>query len=77
MSYYDFRDYAGIDNSMDRYEYQMYSRRRSPFLNFFTGGLYSNIRFNMADRNRDGRLDYFEFASSHPYSRYSSYPGYY
>lgn len=73
MSYSLFRDFAGIDNSMDRYEYQIYSRMKHPFLNFITGGYYSDLRFDMADLNGDGRLSYFEFALNHPFSGYPRY----
>lgn len=76
MSYHNFRNISGIDNAIDRNEYQAYHQMTHPYTNPYTNARHANEEFGLIDRNRNGRIDYHEFADAqHRKSGY--YPGNY
>ncbi|CAF0936794.1 unnamed protein product [Brachionus calyciflorus] len=61
---------------MNRFEYNLYSLVRHPFLNLITGGAYANYQFLRHDRNMNGYIDYYELNPlTSPYG--PIYPGNY
>ena len=60
MSFPMFSNIAGFDNLIDRHEFSNYYQMTHPF----SGPGAAHEAFNLIDRNRDGRIDYFEFRDS-------------
>lgn len=63
MSYNLFRNISGMDNLIDRGEYGAYYQSNHPFTHPYINSINASREFTYADRNRDNRLDYFEFAA--------------
>ena len=61
MSYNKFRYISGIDNMIDRNEYNHYYQQRNPFSHPGSNFINSQREFSLMDRNGDGRIDYHEF----------------
>ena len=74
MSYHNFRNISGIDNSIDRNEYQAYYGMTHPFSSPFSRGRDANEQFNLFDRNRNCRVEYHEFADAQQRQSFY-YPG--
>ena len=86
MSYYNFRNIAGMDHLIDRNEYAAYKQATNPYTDPYTNYRHANHEFSLMDRNGDGRVDYYEYADAqrrkyghYPqhYNRYRSYGNYY
>lgn len=77
MSYYSFRNIAGMDNSIDRNEYSAYYNSTHPFSSPYSNYKNANDEFSLVDRNRNGRIDYHEFADAQSRKNGGYYPGSY
>ncbi|CAF0951566.1 unnamed protein product [Brachionus calyciflorus] len=77
MSYHTFRNIAGIDNSIDRNEYLAYYQSRHPFSSPYSNYRRANEEFNLIDRNRNGRIEYHEYADAQMRKHGGYYPGQY
>ena len=74
MSYYNFRNVSGIDNQIDRNEYNAYQQITHPYTDPYTNARHANQEFNLVDRNRNGKIDYNEFADAEQ-RKNGYYPG--
>ncbi|RNA23955.1 hypothetical protein BpHYR1_016273 [Brachionus plicatilis] len=71
-----FKKISGMDSLIDRNEYEVYHHYKHPYLDPVSNRIQANHEFSMIDRNRDNRIDYYEFADAER-RRYGYYPEYY
>jgi hypothetical protein len=69
---------SGIDGVMDRNEYAADYNQQHPYDSPYSNYRHANEEFNLADRNRDGRVDYYEYSDAQ-YRKHGGgyYPGAY
>ncbi|CAF1055327.1 unnamed protein product [Brachionus calyciflorus] len=65
MSGRTFKDVAGEDGIIDKNEYYQYSKMRHPFLNAITGDRYADKQFAKTDKDKNGKLNYYDFVYTH------------
>lgn len=71
-----FRQISGIDDLIDRNEFEAYHQYQYPYLDPISNRIHANYVFSLIDRNGDNRIDFYEFADAER-RKYGYYPGYY
>ncbi|CAF0974254.1 unnamed protein product [Brachionus calyciflorus] len=78
MSFLKYRNIAGMDRQIDREEYAAYYDITHPYNSPYSNYRRANEEFNLLDRDRNGRIDYHEYADgeSRKYGGYGGYDSY-